>query len=198
MEEFMRHRKYLFIIVVLLFGLMCRYYLRPRINVIVCEPASSLWDLDNLQKKAKHDPIVSGYLDYIKKRNMKPLVQAGPFFLAMNPTNGDFQILHMDDQTTLIDQTTEGNEISLELTAEGGRVNLICTYEKDTGRPSRSIITSNDKHGLLGLPLFSYVDSYGNGHFDRMIDHKTGNEYEEKDLHWVIKRNIFPDKGVSK
>src|SRR3989304_1303739 len=119
-------KKIFIIILFLSFGIIIGYYLKPQINVIIYDQTKSIPKADDFQQMLNSDagkraaslsPEIAE--DVMRVKSLTPLVKAGPFHLSFNPKTNDFLILQMVDQQPIVEQATEGDEISLLFTAKG-------------------------------------------------------------------------------
>ena len=172
---------------VLSLGAIIGYSMASRVNVTIYDPAAcSVADnlnLDLMAEWAKSDP---DYVELLRQyRGLKPLVLAGPFQFYLNPSTGDFLIQRKGDLHPLVQQLREGNETELVFYGKGGHADCSFTYEKDTGKLLKSSFTSSGEGGILGSPICCYMDTTGDGRFDILLDHETGDRYEQRGLQWV-------------
>lgn len=169
------------------FGATIGYVMGSRVDVTIydpaaCSPAEPL-NLDFLVEQAKSSPDAAELLR--QYRRLKPLVLAGPFQLYLNPTTGDFVIQRKGDVPPLVIQMTQGSETELVFYGNGGHADCSFTYAKQTGKLLASDFTSRGKGGVVGPLMCSYMDTTGDGRFDRLVDFQTKQVYEQKGLQWV-------------
>ena len=187
---------------VLAFGIFIGYSLKPQVRVELYDPtgsipASNAWeqafDRSALAKWASAATEPAAYLTQLKK--LRPLVEAGPFFVALNPANGDFWIQDRQENQPMAWRITLGDEILL----------LYNTIEPEVMVDIRYGVTDHKLHhavysvGGLTQPLkYDYMDNDGDGLFDALIDCKEGMFYERNGLEWVKKRDapvLWKDGG---
>jgi len=202
-------KKIFIIILFLSFGIIIGYYLKPQINVIIYDQTKSIPKADDFQQMLNSDagkraaslsPEIAE--DVMRVKSLTPLVKAGPFHLSFNPKTNDFLILQMVDQQPIVEQATEGDEISLLFTAKGLGPFIHFVYDKKSGKLLRSFFSSFGEGGLYGPKKYTYIDSNGDGRFNKILDYTTGDVYEEKEMQWIKMGHmdyIKPEKnGINK
>lgn len=174
---------------VLAFGIFVGYSLKPQVKIELYDPTGSIpasndweqaFDRSSLAKSASTEAKAAAYLTQLKK--LKPLVEAGPFFVAFNPANGDFWIQDCQRNQPIASQITLGAETLVMYKTIEPEVMTEITY----GAKDRKLRHASYSVGGLAQPLrYLYMDSDGDGRLDALLDVTTGVYYKQKGLEWV-------------
>ncbi len=180
---------------VLLAGVAIGYFFKPQVHVTIYDPTA--YDelmvqfnriRDDLELELdKVVELTPDNVDSIRRLlGMKPLVTVGPFHFYLDPTTGDFVIFDGIARQIVANQMTSGSQTKLDFYAKEETAVCSFTYEKNTGNLLQSSFNTYGKGGIAGLGKCSYIDSTGDGRFDRWLNFENGwRSYKLKGLQWV-------------
>lgn len=124
-----------------------------------------------------------------REANMRPLVKAGPLLIRLNETTGDYTVY--DEGDAIAVKLTDGDQTLVSYFGREDRVSLGLSYKRGTTELRDLAFTTFGQGGHSAGPIkHVYIDVDGDGRFDRFSDHEAGKLYEQKDLQWVLLRDV--------